>query len=156
MQEEVESRTVTLMITSAKMTANVLRAAIQKYLAYQKEKRCSGEVSYHGSQTAKQLAEQAPTEIKITDENIREFERVARKHGVEFSLRQDTSAPDPRYLVSFKARSTKALTAALREYAKEDRGDPNRLSISEQLKAVMPQETAIEAPLTRSKVLDAR
>lgn len=38
MQEEVEQRTITLAITTTKMTANVLKSAISKYLAYRKEK----------------------------------------------------------------------------------------------------------------------
>ena len=39
MQEEVESRTVTLAISTTRMTANVLKSAISKYLAYRKEKK---------------------------------------------------------------------------------------------------------------------
>lgn len=38
MQEEVEQRTVTLAVSTSKMTANVLKSAISKYLAYRKEK----------------------------------------------------------------------------------------------------------------------
>ena len=38
MQEEVEQRTVTLAINTTKMSANVLKSAIAKYLAYRKEK----------------------------------------------------------------------------------------------------------------------
>lgn len=39
MQEEVESRTVTLAVNATKMTANVLKQAISKYLAHCKEKK---------------------------------------------------------------------------------------------------------------------
>ena len=38
MQEEVENRTVTLAVRSAKLTGDVLKQAISKYLAYRKEK----------------------------------------------------------------------------------------------------------------------
>lgn len=44
MQEEVESRTVTLAINTAKLTGRVLKAAICKYLAYRKEKKREGPV----------------------------------------------------------------------------------------------------------------
>ena len=39
MQEEVEHRTVTLAISTTKMSAQVLKSAISKYLAHCKEKK---------------------------------------------------------------------------------------------------------------------
>lgn len=56
------------------------------------------------------------TNIEITDGNIKSFERVARKYGVDYALKKDTSGERPRYLVFFKARDADALTAAFKEY----------------------------------------
>ena len=39
MQEEVENRAVTLVISATKLTGRLLKAAILKYLASRKEKR---------------------------------------------------------------------------------------------------------------------
>ena len=39
MQEEVENRAVTLVISATKLTARLLKAAILKYLASRKEKK---------------------------------------------------------------------------------------------------------------------
>ena len=55
MQEEVEQRTVTLAVSTTKMTANVLKQAISKYLAYRKEKARAGPVKPCGKQSVKQL-----------------------------------------------------------------------------------------------------
>jgi len=62
LQEEVEKRSVTLIISTTKLTAHVLRAAIAKYLAHRKEKKITnarfGHVIAHGKQTVKQLVGQ--------------------------------------------------------------------------------------------------
>ena len=62
MQEEVEQRTVTLAISTTRMSANVLKSAISKYLAYCKEKKMEkareGPVKPCGKQTVKDLVGQ--------------------------------------------------------------------------------------------------
>lgn len=78
MQEEVEQRTVTLAINTTKMSANVLKSAIAKYLAYRKEKAREGPVKPCGKQSVKQLVgqNQGVSNIEITDKNIKDFERT--------------------------------------------------------------------------------
>lgn len=39
MQEEVENRTLTLVVSGTKFTGRLLKAAITKYLAHRKEKK---------------------------------------------------------------------------------------------------------------------
>ena len=118
MQEEVEQRTITLAITTTKMTANVLKSAISKYLAYRKEKKREGPVKPCGKQSVKKLVgqDQGVANIEITDKNIKDFERIARKYGVDFALKKDKTGEVPKYLVFFKARDADALTAAFKEY----------------------------------------
>ena len=55
--------------------------------------------------------------IEVTDGNIKSFEQVARKYGVDFALKKDTTSQPPRYLVFFKSRDADALTAAFAEYS---------------------------------------
>lgn len=65
---------------------------------------------------------QGVANIEITDKNIKDFERIARKYGVDFALKKDKTGEVPKYLVFFKARDADALTAAFKEYtAKSDR-----------------------------------
>ena len=60
MQEEVENRTVTLVISAVKLTGRELKAALVKYLASRKEqKQGKAEVKPHGKQTVKQLVGQS-------------------------------------------------------------------------------------------------
>lgn len=158
MQEEVEQRTVTLAISTSKMTANVLKSAISKYLAYRKEKKREGPVKPCGKQSVKQLVgqDQGVTNIEITDKNIKDFERIARKYGVDFALKKDKTGDIPKYLVFFKARDADALTAAFKEYtAKTDR-KKERPSVLKKLRKFKEVVADIDTPKVRKKELDAR
>ena len=162
MQEEVENRTATLAISTTRMTANVLKAAISKYLAYRKEKKTekarAGPVKPCGKQSVKQLVgqDQGVANIEITDKNIKDFERIARKYGIDFALKKDKTGEIPKYLVFFKARDGDALTAAFKEYtAKSDR-KKERPSVLQKLRKFKEQAADIDTPKVRKKELDAR
>ena len=162
MQEEVESRTVTLAISTTRMTANVLKSAISKYLAYRKEKKVekarAGPVKPCGKQTVKQLVGQneGVANIEITDKNIRDFDRVARKYGVDYALKKEKSGEIPKYLVFFKARDGDALTAAFKEYAAKTERKKERPSVLQTLRRLKEQAATIDTPKVRKKEIDAR
>ena len=121
MQEEVENRTLTLVVSGTKFTGRLLKAAITKYLAHRKEKKLQSRdtpVIPHGKQTVKQLIgqNQGVSNIEITDPSIKEFEKIARKYGVDYAVKKDRSSSPPKYLIFFKGRDADALTAAFTEY----------------------------------------
>ena len=119
MQEEVENKTVALIISGSKFSGRVLKAAVSRYLAHRKEKKRESPVKPCGKQTVQQLIgqNQGVSNIEITDPSICAFERIPRKYGVDYAVRKDRSADPPKYLVFFKARDADALTAAFTEYA---------------------------------------
>ena len=110
MQEEVENRTLTLVVSGTKFTGRLLKAAITKYLAHRKEKKLQKQKSRdtpvipHGKQTVKQLIgqNQGVSNIEITDPSIKEFEKIARKYGVDYAVKKDRSSSPPKYLIFFK------------------------------------------------------
>ncbi len=122
MQEEIENKTVTLSINATKLTARTLKNALSKFLAYSKNKNAKSaerkDVVPHGKQSVKKLAaqNQGMVNIEITDKNIKSFDRVARKYGVDYAVKKDKSVSPPKYLVFFKAKDTDALTLAFTEY----------------------------------------
>jgi len=118
LQEEVENKSVAISIKATKLTANVLKAALLKALAEMEKKQKNPKV-YKGKQSVKHLVRQGAgvSNIEITDGNIKSFEKVARKYGVDFALKKDVSTQPPRYLVFFKSKDADALTAAFREYS---------------------------------------
>lgn len=124
MQEEVQQKTITLSTQTAKLTARELKQMIEKYFAYQKNKKLGKEtkdIVPRGKQTIKQLAtqNQGLTNIEITDKNIKTFDRVARKYGVDYAVKKDKTVDPPKYLVFFKAKDTDALTAAFKDYTRK-------------------------------------
>ena len=122
MQEEVENRTLTLIVTG-----RLFKAAISKYMAHRREKKLEKQrsrdspVTPKGKQTVKQLIgqNQGVSNIEINDPSIRDFERIARKYGVDYAVKKDRSASPPKYLIFFKARDADALTAAFSEYTQK-------------------------------------
>jgi len=84
-----------------------------------KVKKSHGDLK-HGKQTVKQLARQnkGMSNIEITDDNIKGFERYARKYGVDFALKKDSSSFPPTWFVFFKAQDADAINAAFGEFTK--------------------------------------
>ena len=138
MQEEVENKTVALAINVTKLTARELKTAILKYLESQKNRARSRDSPKipHGKQSVKSLAKQnqGMTSIEITDQNIKSFERVARKYGVDFAVQKDKSVIPPKYIVFFKGRDADAITAAFTEFTATAVKKAVRPSVLSQLK----------------------
>ena len=141
MQEEVENRTLTLVVSGTKFTGRLLKAAISKYMAHCKEKKLQKQrsrdapVTPHGKQTVKQLIgqNQGISNIEITDQNIKAFSATAKKYGIDFALKKDTTGEIPRYLVFFKGRDADAVTAAFREFSAKNLAKEKKPSIRRRL-----------------------
>lgn len=146
MQEDIDHRAVTLATNATKMTARVLKSAITKYLAHRKQKSRAAPT---GKQTVKQIVGQGQgvTNIEITDQNIKSFERVARKYGVDYALKKDMMGEKPRYLVFFKAKDTDALSAAFKEFTAKTLKREEKPSVLAQLRKLK----AARKPLAHSK-----
>lgn len=149
MQEEVTGKSVALIVDGARMSEHVLEKAINAYLDARKNKRPK---IYHGKQSLKQLARQNAglANIEITEKNIKAFTQVAKKYHVDFALKKDTTAEQPRYLVFFKSRDADAITAAFQEFTAQKLH--RKPSIREQLaQAKVPAEKGLPS-LNRDKI----
>ena len=123
MQEEVENRTVAITTSAVKFTGRLFKAAICKYLEHRKiskaNKARSSPVIPHGKQTVKQLIgqNQGVSTVESNDSDIKAFDRIARKYGVDYAVRKVRTPDKPKYVIFFKARDSDALKQALTEYA---------------------------------------
>ena len=138
MQEEVENKTLTLMINGTKLTGRLMKAAISKFLAHQAEKKRSGPVRHHGKQTVKQLIrqDQGVVSEELYDTDMRKFNRIARKHGVDYAVKRVRGSSPPQYLIFFKGRDTDAIKEAFREYAGKDINKASRPSVLKKMAAL--------------------
>ena len=140
MQEEVENRTVTLAVSTTKMTGRVLKWAMSKYLSHKNNKKIEkardSPVTSCGKVTLQELKAQDPNlaNIEITDSNIKDFDRVARKYQVSYALKKDKSGPIPKYHVFFRAKDGASLDAAFREYSNNVVRGKRRPSLTQKLR----------------------
>ena len=131
MQEEVTNKTIALVFRTTKLTAETLKKAIQMYLEYQKGKTQNN----HGKISVKKLVGQnaGVSSIEVTDNNIKQFEKVAKKYSVDFSIKKDKTVDPPKYMVFFKGRDADAVTAAFREFSAKNLAKEKKPSIRKRL-----------------------
>ena len=151
MQEEVTQKTIALSVKTARVTADVLKNMLRKYLSGQKQK---GKNSYKvGKQSYKELKSQGSglSNIEITDGNIKSFERVAKKYSIDFSLKKDVTADPPRYHVFFKARDADVMTAAFKEYTGKSLNKDKKPSVRKKLQQAITKSLAKHRELEKTK-----
>ena len=144
MQEEVENRTVNIVVTTTRLTARALMDGIRKYLnenanmkqsmrerkagvkieARQRKKEQKKLEGPHGKQTVKQLVRHSNglKQVPVQGEHLKEFERVLKKYGVDFAVMKEAKGDSPRFLVFFKAKDEAMLSNVLAECTQKQLG----------------------------------
>lgn len=151
MQDEVNEKVVALSIKGSKLTAEMLQKAMKEVLS-QVKKEVDKQAIPHGKQTLRQLMKQGAgvSNIEITDGNIKAFESTAKKYGIDYALKKDTTETPPRYLVFFKGRDADVLTAAFKEFSARKLTQEQRPSIRKVLAAFRDKAKQLNA--SRQKV----
>ena len=122
MQEEIENKTLSLIINTSKFTERTLATAFAKALklGWNKAKE-HYQAKPQGRQSVKQLIgqNQGVEQTALADrQEVKAFERYARQYGVDYAIHKGTSdSGKTRYLVFFKARDRAAIDQAMRAYA---------------------------------------
>jgi len=136
MQEEVDEKTMALAISGGRISADILKEALAGYVRHVEEQRRLTRTEKREEKRAEKAAAEKENEfrpgkkslnsmlkdgseltnIEITDKNIKSFEKVARKYGIDYSLKKDKSVDPPKYLVFFRAKDVDVMTAAFKEY----------------------------------------
>jgi hypothetical protein len=138
--DQISERCIVLSVQNAKFDARILAKAMKAVLKgsgkLAKKITSSKNMANKGKQTVKQLTKQGQgvSNIEINDGNIKSFESVARKYGVDYALMKDKTESPPKWLVFFKARDADALTSAFKEFtAKEAKRSIAKPSVLEAL-----------------------
>ncbi|MBQ7931040.1 MAG: PcfB family protein [Clostridia bacterium] len=153
MQEEIESRTVALTVSTAKLTGRIFKAAICKYLEHRKNKQRDGPVIPHGKQSVKQLIgqNQGVSTIESNDPHIRNFEKIARKYGVDYAIKKVKTEGKPKYVIFFKARDADALTQAFTEYTRKSAEREKKPSVRKLLRNLIAKSQNKERERTKDR-----
>lgn len=91
----------------------------------------------HGKQSVKQLIgqNQGVTSIESNDPDIKAFDRVARKYGVDYAVKKvrDDDGKS-KYIIFFKGRDNDAITSAFKEYTAKSMEKAKKPSVLKKLK----------------------
>jgi len=156
MEEEISQRSITLIVQTGKMTGKVFLQAIQKYLdilkQQQQQKARDNQLhpAYQGRMPIKKLMKERSglSNIEIHDEHIHEFERIARRYGIEYAIKKERSKEAPHFLLFFRARDTDILQTAFNEFVKKRLKIQERPSLREKLQKLKLQHTERAAHVT--------
>ena len=92
--------------------------------------------------------------IEITEGNIKAFEQTAKKYGIDFALKKDSTETPPRYLVFFKGRDADALTAAFKEFSAKKLTQEQKPSIRKALATFREAAKQLNANRQKTKYKD--
>ncbi|MCR5129074.1 MAG: PcfB family protein [Lachnospiraceae bacterium] len=168
MQEEATQKTIALVFRATSFTAKhfeaVLREAkrdlehqqnkIQTRRAQSRASRPRRPRQRHGQMTVSQLVGQGQGASTMTiPDDIRAFERIARRYNVDFAIQRDRSVRPPKYTVFFKAKDTDVLKECFKDYLAHQDRRRDRTPFKERLKnmkeKVKDMAQAVEKKLHR-------
>ena len=115
--ESGTKKTIDISVKAEKMTADVLRSALQEFLSGKAEKK--GRMSYRQLQD---MSISKLDSIEVSDRNIGDFLKTARKYDVDFALKRDKNTQPTTYHVFFSAARTEDFKRAFSEYIGKGQG----------------------------------
>ncbi len=157
MQEEIENKTVNLAISTTKLSFRTIIKGYQMWKAHhsksQAKKAAKEAQPTHGKQSIKELIgqNQGVTNIDISKTDLKGFEQVARKYGVDYAITKDKAVVPPKYMVFFKAKDADALTAAFTEFSNQKMKKLEKPSVLKQLEKLKQMVAAIMPDKVRHK-----
>jgi len=108
-----------------------------------------------GRQSIKTLIKQGQgvSSIPLADEGLRDFQKIAKKYGVDFAVVRDREKSPPVYTVFFKAKDTDAVTRILQDYSAKQIKKPSiaKTSVLEKLKKFKEIVAAIPKKVAEKK-----
>ena len=137
MQEEVTDKSIVFVSKNTKMTASVLKSILMAYLR-EREKEKSRKIKPVAREkvSLEELSKKYDglKNIEISENNIKSFEKRAKKYGIEYALKKDKTTEPPTYLVFFKGKDTDILDTAFKEFVDKEMNKDKRPSLKQALK----------------------
>lgn len=109
MQEEIEQKSFNIMISTTKLSARTVLRAVKAALRLYQSK------TSQGKQSVRTLLRQnrGVSSVEISKTGIRGFERYAKKYGIDYAIRKDTSEVPPRYLFFFQSPGRRGFSGGI-------------------------------------------
>ncbi len=158
--KEVEEKSVRLAIRCAKPSVKLLIKALE--LTVGKPAKAVGhgiKEKIHptkGKMSVKTLIrkDQGVTSIPLAQEGLKDFEKIAKKYGVDFAVVKDKNEDPPIYTIFFKAKDQDAVTRILQDYAGKqlkEKSDIEKPSVLEKLRKFKEKVASIPRKVVEKK-----
>ena len=154
---EIANKSVNIAIKMLKPELDQLMKGLSK--AVQAPVKAAGKAAVNkihsttGKQSVKTLIRQGVSSIPLADEGLKDFQKIAKKYGVDFAVVKDKEASPPVYTVFFKAKDTDAITRILQDYSAKQVKKPSveKTSVLEKLKKFKEIVAAIPKKVAEKK-----
>lgn len=160
MEEQVNQKTVSMAIQTGKTAGRALVSVIQMYESHIKQtERNKSQVEQNkiGPQKVKvkELVGSGTgvSKVQLRDDDIKKFERIARKYGVKYSINKDKSSNPPTYYFFFQSKDTEVIKKAFQDFLGKELKKSKKPTIAqriEKFKAVVAKSKLFEDK-TRNK-----
>lgn len=108
-----------------------------------------------GKQSVKTLIRQGQgvSSIPLADEGLKDFQKIAKKYGVDFAVVKDKNVEPPEYTIFFKAKDMDVISRILQDYSnkQEKKSSKDRPSVLEKLKKFKEIVAAIPKKVAEKK-----
>ena len=156
---EIANKSVNIAIKMLKPELDQLMKGLSK--AVQAPVKAAGKAAVNkihpttGKQSVKTLIRQGQgvSSIPLADEGLKDFQKIAKKYGVDFAVVKDKEASPPVYTVFFKAKDVDVMTAAFKEYTGVSLKKEQRQSIRKKLEQAK-ERVAKHREITKEKTKD--
>lgn len=105
-------KTIDLCVRTEKMTTEILKVCMKEYLDHSAE--CKGKMTLGNLQKKYSCKLE---NIEVSEENIKDFLKVAGKYDIDFSLKRERDQEQSVYHVFFSSARTEDFKRAFTEYA---------------------------------------
>ena len=153
MQEEVTQKVIALSIKAAKLDAAGTAKGTKNSLGADKKATWKTETRQTDHATTYESGEQV-TNIKITDQNIKAFDPIARKYNLDYHVKKIEGGEVPRYLVFFKGKDIDSMTEAFREFSTKKLNREKKPSIRKALTAAKDKAKQLNQSRDKVKNMD--
>ena len=108
-----------------------------------------------GKQSVKTLIRQGQgvSSIPLVDEGLKDFQKIAKKYGVDFAVVKDKNVEPPEYTIFFKAKDMDVVTRILQDYSDKQmkKASKERPSVLDKLKKFKEIVAAIPKKVAEKK-----
>lgn len=144
--DQVAKKTLDVIVEAEKMTSDVLKTALADILKYpDTSRRTRTTLGDLAAKSGRNLES-----IEINASNIKDFEKAAKRHHVQFALRREVGSDPPLFHVIFQSNRMEDMHRAFADYASVMQKRVKEHTIPKEKR----QEIAKNAQKARNKSLD--